>query len=71
MTEWIIWHGGQFAPVARGIAIEFQMRDGQTAFATTHLDELDWLHRNMPSDIIAYRIKQTAPEAVSFCPEGN
>ena len=57
MTNWIEWKGGE-RPVEAGVRVEYQMREGDK---NNESDLLDWSHKGVGSDIIAYRLHK--PEA--------
>ena len=73
MNEWIKWNGGE-CPVPTGTPVDVEFRDGQRLLnveANTSLPGCArgaygafWMHHNVGSDIVAYRIvEQVKPAA--------
>jgi hypothetical protein len=54
-TEFTYWGGGE-CPVPKGVDVECALRGKSTFRATMHSDKFRWVHLDVDSDIIAYRI---------------
>lgn len=63
MSEWIEWSGGE-CPVAPETVVEIRVRDGNP-YPTDTADKFYWLHGQLGSDIIAYRVVSTPEEEVA------
>lgn len=66
---WVPWSGGE-RPVSRDTAVEIKVRSGETN-GEMRADYWVWLHRKLPSDIVAYRVVADKPSVAAAITEHN